>query len=440
MKSVGFLTKKPSKNLNRKIELHLNLLLLPVLVAILALLYALTGFKGWLVFFLGTGGAWLIAWLWVHSLERNLRLERTVHLPWATVGESVPEQVKLINKGWLPAMWVEITDGSESLTSPLRMVSDVGQRSTRNRNLSHLYRRRGVYSLGPTHLRCSDPFGIYTLSMYDQQSNLILVTPPVLPLSQVRIPTGGWSGDERFRRGYIARNISDIGLRNYVPGDSLRRIHWRASAHFDTLIVRQQEAATSRDWCIYVDLDRNAQAGIGQDSTLELAIVLAASLALRGLREYRKVGLVLAGPKIISLEPSEQPSQGWRILRALAMAEAGSHSLTQLIGQKRLTQSATAILITSASNPAWVAAASRHFQGGNALALLVNPADFGNPVDQTRVISALIRSRIPYLRMPGKLLEEAYGRGSQEQRRRISGSETLKRYLQKGRQVWQSME
>jgi uncharacterized protein (DUF58 family) len=440
LKSMKFLSKKLSKKSVRQVERRLNLRIFPILIVILVILYVLTNFRGWLVFFIGTAGAWLIAWLWIHSLERNLWIERKINYAWATVGESVPEQVRLINHGWLPAIWVEITDDTASLESPLRMVSDVSAHTSRNRNLSHLFKRRGLYTLGPTHLRCGDPFGIYTLSMTDQHASTILVTPPILPLSRLHIPSGGWSGDERIRRGYVERNISDAGLRNYVPGDSLRRIHWHASAHFDALIVRQLDAATSRDWWIFVDLDSSVQAGIGQHSTLELSIVLAASLAVRGLKEYRRVGLVLAGPKFIRLEPGSDPSQGWRILRALAIATAGEHSLADLIQQSHFTSAATDILITPSTSPAWVAAADRHRKGGNIITLLSDPADFGNPVDQGKVITALANSRIPYIRMPGSLLEEAYSPNNRAEGKRINGGDTLRRYLQQGRQVWQSMD
>ncbi len=432
--------KRALKHPHRQAKWRLNLRLLPFLVAVLAVLYLLTDFKGWLVFFIGTAGAWLLAWLWILSMQHNLWVERKIHLAWATAGESVPEQVTLVNHGWLPALWVELTDQSASLETPLRLVSDVGQHGRRNRNLSHLFKRRGVYTLGPTHLRCGDPLGIYTLSMDDSHSSTILVTPPILPLAQLRIPSGGWSGDERHRRGYVERNISDTGLRNYVAGDSLRRIHWRASAHADTLIVRQQEAATSRDWCIYVDLDQDAQAGVGEHSTLELSIVLAASLAVRGLREYRRVGLVLAGPKYVSLEPGADPSQGWQILRALSMAEMGHHSLADLVQQSRSAQAATTLLITPSVQPAWVGSAERHFQGSNLMALLVDPVEFGSPVGQARVISALVHSRIPYARLPGSLLKEAYASAERTGRRRIRSGETLNRYLQQGRQAWQSMD
>ncbi len=316
----------------------------------------------------------------------------------------------------------------------------LGLTASRPRHLSHLFKRRGVYILGPTHLRCGDPLGIYTLTLNDQHASTILVTPPILSLAQLKIPTGGFSGDERHRPGFIERNISDAGLRSYVAGDSLKRIHWRASAHHDDLIVRQLETATSKDWWIFVDLNKEVQAGIGDHSTLELSIVLAASLALRGLREYRKVGLVLAGPHFVRLEPHSDPAQGWRILRALAMAEAGNRTLTDLFIQSRLSQSGTVVLITPSTNPAWVSTADRQRKGGSMLALLIDPADFESPVSQGQVLSALSHSRIPYVRMPGLLLDEAYSTSDSGRRRRISSGETGKRTLQPGRPSWQSMD
>ena len=431
--------KHPDKS-ERPVEYHLNQRLLPILMVIVGILYILTGYRGWLVFFIGIAGVLLIAVVWIRSMRRNLSAERKIHLAWAMAGESVPEQLKLINKGWLPVVWVEITDASTTLDTPIRMVSDVAQHTSRTRHLSHLFKRRGVYTLGPTRLRSADPFGIFTLTLYDQHASTILVTPPVLPLTQLKIPTGGISGDERYRRGHIERNISDVGLRNYVAGDSLKRIHWRASAHFDDLIVRQLETATTRDWWIVVDLESTIQAGTGDNSTLELCIILAASLALRGLRERRRIGLVMAGSQFVWLEPGSDSAQGWRILRSLAVAQAGNRSLADVLMQGRLGQATTMILVTPSTDPAWVAAAGRLRKGGGVLSLLVDPADFGNPADQSKIISSLAQSRIPYARMPGSLLEDAYSTSAQSARRRISAVGLGKRVLQHGRQNWQSMD
>jgi uncharacterized protein (DUF58 family) len=426
--------KQHPKTTRQHVEYKLNTWLLPLLIGLFGILYLLTGYRGWLVVFIGTLGVLLIAIAWIQSLQHNLSIERKINLAWATVGESVHEELKLVNQGWLPVVWVEITDASDSLETPLRIVSEVSRHTYRTRHLSHLFKRRGVYTLGPTRVRSSDPFGIFTLTLYDQHASTVLITPPILPLAQLKIPSGGWAGDDRRRREIAERNISDAGIRNYVAGDSVRRIHWPATAHFDTLIVRQLEAATTRDWLIYVDLDGMAQAGVGQNSTLELSIILAASLAVRGLKEHRRVGLVLAGPQLVWLEPGSQPVQRWRILRNLAMAQAGNRSLADLISLSHPSQSATSILITPSNNPAWVAATGKYLRVGSLVALLVDPFAFGSLMDQNKVISMLALSRIPYFRMPASLLQQAYSSVNQPNRRKIIEAELKPGSLQPERQ------
>lgn len=430
---------KTSKNEHNEAELQLNTWILPLLVGVFAVLYALTGFRGWLIFFIGFASVWLLALVWVVSLRRNLHIERKLHLAWATVGDSVHEELKLINSSLLPAIWVEIVDTSTTLSTPVRMVSDVGAKTSRTRYLSHLCRQRGLYSIGPTRLRTGDPFGIYTLTVHDYHSDTILVTPPLLPMTQLRIALAGWAGDQRRRRGALEREISDVGLRNYLPGDSLRRIHWHASAHFDELIVRQLEASASGDWWIFVDLEARIQAGKDRDSTLELAIVLAASLAMRGLKEHRLVGLALVGPDLVWLEPRSDSAHRWRILRALAMAGAGEYSLADLLGMRHPTQTATMIAITPSTDPGWIVAAGRR-RGAGQVALLVDPAEFGGPIKQSKVASALAYSGIPFHHIPRSLLEEAYPSGAEGFRKPSNDTQTRKRYLKHGRAAWQQMD
>jgi putative FmdB family regulatory protein len=425
---------------NRTVQRELNVKFLPVLVGIFGILYMLTGFRGWLVFFFGLLGLWLLAVLWVYILEHNLSIERKIQLTWATVGDLVPEELKITNKSRLPALWVEIVDETDSLdTPPIRLVSDVESNASRRRQSVHLFNQRGFYTLGPTRLRTGDPFGVYTLTLRDLHSSSVLVMPPQLSLTQLKLTTGGWSGDRHRRRGIIEREFSEIGVRNYLPGDSLRRIHWHASAHRDSLMVRQLEAATSDDWMIFVDLDAAVQLGVGKDSTLELAIVLAASLAMHGWKERRRVGLALVGPELVWLEPRSDPAQPWRIQRALAMAKAGRRSLGELISLASPRQTATSIVITPTTDPAWVAASKSRYGGNRVMALLVDPTEFGNNAGQGVLVSALARSGISLARMPRSLLEEAYPFLAQGDREPVISTEAGTRYPQHKKELWQSM-
>lgn len=426
------------RNTRIEAELRLNTWLLPLFVGGFGFLYSLTGFRGWLILTIGSAGVWLLALLWAVSLRQYLRIERKLHLAWATVGDSLQEELKLVNHSWLPAIWVEIADASTTVLTPVRLVSDVGARSSRTRFLSHVCKQRGLYTLGPTRLRTSDPFGIYTLTLLDHHVDTILITPPVLPMSQLKIAPSGWAGDRRRTSGVLERQISDAGLRNYLPGDSLKRIHWGASAHFDELIVRQLEASASRDWWILVDLEAGVQAGEGRDSTLELSIVLAASLAIRGLNQHHGVGLGLAGPELVWLEPRADSAHRWRLLKALARAGEGDRSLADLLAIRRSAQVATVITITPSTDPNWIGTAGRRHRGGQ-VALLVDPNEFGGPGDQSKVKSALGHSGIPFHPMPRSLLEHAYQASAQGPRWRSSGEQTGNRYLKHGRSAWRQM-
>ena len=431
---------QPAKVTQREKEIRLNIWLLPVFSGVFAILYGLTSYRGWLVFFTGITLAWLLALFWVLWLARNLHIERELHLAWATVGDSVHETLKIVNRGFLPAVWVEVVDTSETLATPLRLVAEIEAHATWTRHPAHLCRWRGLYTLGPTRLRTGDPFGIFTLTIRDQHINTILVTPPLLPLRQLRVVPGGWAGDQRRRRGVLERDISEAGLRPYIPGDSLRRIHWLATARQDTLMVRQLEAAASEDWWIFVDLESSVQAGSGQDSTLELSIMLAASLAVRGLKERRRVGLVLAGPSYIRLEPRADPLYRAQILRCLAMAKEGDRSLVDLLAFGRPKQPATLIFISPTHETAWLARALRPRRGDNLFVLLVDPAEFSGKGDQNKLLATLAKSGVSYRCMPRSLLEEAYASVRVGDRKAPPGLVRGKRYLDQGSAFWQNMD
>ncbi len=204
-------------------------------------------------------------------------------------------------------------------------------------------------------------------------------------------------------------------------------------------MVRRLDAATSDDWRIFVDLNAAVQAGAEQDSTWELAIVLAASLATRGWREHRRVGLALAGPKLVWLEPRSDPSHRWQVMQALAMAKTGGRSLADLMSLAGPTRTATSIVITPTTSSSWVAAARPSPGSNNIITLLIDPNEFGRVTDQSKLISVLRNNRISLVRVSRSLLKEAYPFLAGDAHRAFSSLEAVKRYLQHERESWQSM-
>ena len=375
-----------------KSRLKLNTRLLPIVVALLLALQLSVPYHGWMMLLVGLGGAWLIAYLWARSLARGLRWTRELRFGWAQVGDQLEERFTLINDSWTPALWVEIADHSTLPGHAASIATGVDATADNSWIVKSVCARRGAYTLGPTTLRTGDPFGIYAVTIENSASTNMMVMPPIVPLPRIEIAPGGRAGEGNRRADSFDRAVSVTSAREYVPGDNLNAIHWRVTAHRDTLFVRLFDSTPASDWWILLDLNQRAQIGQGQDSTLEYGIVLAASLADRGLRVGRAVGLAAFGDDLVWLPPRAGETQRWEILRALALAASGARSLAELLAQMQpsFKQRTNLIIITPDAQSDWIAQLiPLQWRGIVPTVLLLDPISFGGTTDTRGALSAL---------------------------------------------------
>jgi uncharacterized protein (DUF58 family) len=380
-------------------RIRLSAPLLPILVAALLLLDIFFTNKVWLVMLVGLGGVWLAGWAWAGSLARNLSFLREIRFGWAHVGDVVEERFTLINDGWAPAVWVEVLDRSTMPSYDPSRVSGVDRYSETRWQTKGICARRGVYMLGPTTIVCQDPFGVYRVEKDYPAFSTMAVVPPVLPLPMIEIAPGGKAGDGRSRADAPERTVDASGVREYVPGDSLRWIHWRTSARTGALHVRLFDGTPVGDWWIFIDMDAASQAGSGESSTEEHAVVLAASLANRGIAEGRSVGLVGEGGKgLVWLPPREGMGQMWEILRALAMIKPGPRRLEDLLRRLNPRDSArsSVILITPNVEGRWLnPLLGLRERGIRPTVLVLDPASYGGTKGAGNLSAQLTESEIP---------------------------------------------
>ncbi|MDQ1705009.1 MAG: hypothetical protein QOF18_1375, partial [Frankiaceae bacterium] len=100
---------------------------------------------------------------------------------------------------------------------------------------------RGRYRIGPLTVRLTDPFGLCELTRSFSSADLLVVTPQVVPLPDVRLG-GDWAGAGESRARSVATSgEDDAATREYRRGDDLRRVHWRSTARTGELMVRREE-------------------------------------------------------------------------------------------------------------------------------------------------------------------------------------------------------
>ncbi len=373
-------------------KLKLNTRALPITVGLLIALQLAVPYHGWMMLLVGLGGAWLIAFFWARALARGLRLTREMRFGWAQVGDRLEERFTLINESWTPALWVEIADHSTLPGHAASIATGVDATSDNSWIVKSVCTRRGAYTLGPTTLRTGDPLGIYTVTIENRATTNMMVMPPIVPLPRIEIAPGGRAGEGKRRADSFERAVSVTSAREYVPGDALNAIHWRVTAHRDSLFVRLFDSTPASDWWILLDLNQRAQIGQGQDSTLEHGIILAASLIDRGLRAGRAVGLVAHGDAFVWLPPQSGETRRWEILRALALAAPGARALVELLAQMQsaFKQRTSLVVITPDAPGDWIAQlVPLRRRGIVPTILLLDPISFGGMTDARGALTAL---------------------------------------------------
>jgi uncharacterized protein (DUF58 family) len=391
-------------------RLRINSIVLPITTLVLITAQIIGPSPVWKGLLAALGGCWLVSYLWARSLQKNLHLERAMRFGWVQVGDKLEEQFILHNDGWFPATWVEISDLSTLPGYSIARATGVEGRSQNIWHTTGQCSRRGVYKLGHTTLRCGDPLGIYQVNIVQPESVTLMVMPPVIALPYIKITPGGRSGDGRPRPNAPEQTLTAAAVRLYAPGDSMRLIHWRTTARLNELYVRLLEGAPAGDWWIVLDFDRQVQIHYNEsETTEELGVILAASIADRGLRSNRSVGILASGKEPIWMRPESGEQRRWEILRSLALLDPGETSLECLMesAAPSLGRKASLILITPSMKSDWLKPLTNLiWRGFNPIVILIDPSSFGSIASTHAMDNLLIDMNIPHHIMTRDLFKQ----------------------------------
>lgn len=268
-------------------------------VAIVAVLFGLTSlYLMAAILWLIPAVSYLMGWLMLGGLE----CERSLPLS-ATAGESVLLTYTLINTGRLPKFYLLVRDtlprGVVLAAGPPPLVLGLWPGETRETQCLVETRQRGVFSMGPASVFSTDPLGLQTFFRKMPLVSELVVYPAVLPLRNFWM-TGGAAGWRGGANALVRGDGDDFyGVREYGPGDELRRVHWRTTARTGKLAVTEYAQGVTLDVTVALDLYEGAYKGTGSDerSALETAVSLAATLLADLLRRGHSVRLLSAGSR-----------------------------------------------------------------------------------------------------------------------------------------------
>ncbi|WP_025157434.1 DUF58 domain-containing protein [Leifsonia aquatica] len=148
--------------------------------------------------------------------------------------------------------------------------------------------KRGSHPIGPLVISRTDPFGIAYAEYALGQPRSLLVTPRVVPLTRGELDIAHSEGTEHELLRHSIPSADELIAREYRPGDPLRRVHWRATARHDQLMVRQEEQRSNPEAWLLLD----TRGGLAGEAAVEAQMDLVASVGVHLLDEGFAVNVV----------------------------------------------------------------------------------------------------------------------------------------------------
>lgn len=173
----------------------------------------------------------------------------------------------------------------------------------------------GVHELGRTRMRARDPFRIVGWEARGTRTRQVKAYPSPITLRRLVPPveTQAFAGSQVAR--VKGEGVEYADIRDFVPGDRVRSINWRASARRQSLVVNERHPERNADVVLFVDSFVDVRGG-GR-SVLEDAVRAAGALATHYLDRRDRVGLVGFGGVLRWLQPGMGTTQRYRLVETM---------------------------------------------------------------------------------------------------------------------------
>lgn len=306
---------------------------------------------------------------------RRIRAERLLPPGPFSSGDTLTVTVRLTLPRWWPWFYISIHDHV-----PVGLVTQESSAFLAfpwfRPSLALQYRMvnvpRGVHRFGPLVVESGDLFGFFRRRQtVDLGAQEVEVWPVVVPLRGVHSLPQEWQGDLRRHSLHVDESNELRGIRDFVTGDRLNRIHWQTTAKTGAFKVKQFEPLTIPELQVVVDYPATFT-----PHQYEVALSAAASLVQYALYRGQMMGVYLIGPDL-AVAPRFGANQMAAAMHALASARWTRQEPAHVVALAGGGQAVASIVITGRSP------GDLHLRGGRpAMILYIGRQDTGVSIER----------------------------------------------------------
>jgi uncharacterized protein (DUF58 family) len=358
--------------------------------------------------------------IWTKLSFNGIRLKRDTRSLRASMGEVFEEHYEIKKEKWPGCSWLEVLNESPLPNAAgSRLLTRIEAHQVRYYSARTLLTRRGAYLLGPTTLTTGDPFGLFAVRKVVSATDTLVILPMTFPISIFPPPPSLLPGGKAIRQRTFDMTPNAAEVREYMPGDAMKRIHWPSTAHHGQLMVKEFEQDPQADIWIFLDAYRPGHISASElpashqienmwlrqptvhlfKDTFEYGISVAASLARFFLMNRRAVGLACSAGKffVVSCERGERQIN--KIMETLAFLQPeGIIPLYDLVDiqAKLLPIGSGVILITTSNHPdLFLALEDLRRRNLRPVVILIKSETFGGRGETEKIVASLQSINIP---------------------------------------------
>ncbi len=259
----------------------------------------------------------------------NLVVERVLP-PHAWVGEDIPITLRIRARDSWPRIGMQVRETVGDYLENVDehpSVFDIPPRATAEAQYHVKAAKRGVYNLEALEIGAHDPLGLFVLELSQPAYQQLEVLPVPEPLPYVEAM--GFDQQQYHDVPYAVVRGSGMdphGVRQYMPGDPLRRMHWKTVARTGEFHVIEFEEPRAVSVTIVLDCFEGGNHGTGPTSSFELLVRTAASLADMAIRQGSEVCLICTDPTGVAEEPGRGQQHLLAMLSSLARVQPAART------------------------------------------------------------------------------------------------------------------
>ena len=265
----------------------------------------------------------LFSFLSSFYVQKTIQIKRQADIIRAYKNQIITIELEIRNKSFFSIEYLYVQDEYQNLFGGNGSRGLVSLSAGKSKTIKYKLhcRDRGVFIIGPCLIKGADLLGLFPWKKIVDIETKVIVYPSTYPLG-LNFTSGLPSGNLKTFDPVFEDVTRFRSIREYIPGDELKRVHWKVSAKIGKLYSKEFMPSLFSPALILLDLTQDHYAIKLRGQRAERVVETAASLIFHFLENKQEIGLVsngLKGERIFPIKNSH--NHAMTMLEALAMAK-----------------------------------------------------------------------------------------------------------------------